>query len=89
MWLCPKVALDHYAQVTEADIQEAAKMSLLADAGKAARNAAQHPAVSGGKGPQMEKAEKPEAAFLQSNTVPCGSIHEPALPGTGVEPART
>ena len=30
----PKVAMEHYAQVTEADLQEAAKMTLLNNANK-------------------------------------------------------
>jgi integrase len=37
----PAVAMTHYAQVTEADIQEAAKMSLLSDAEKEVQNPVQ------------------------------------------------
>ena len=37
----PEIAMQHYAQVTEADIQEAAKMSLLNDAEKTVHNPVQ------------------------------------------------
>ena len=88
----PKVALEHYAQVTEADLQEAAKMSLMNDAEsqteKAAQNAAQYPAVNGSKEPQTEWGKEQKSAFLPSNAVLCGSVHFQQLPGTGVEPAR-
>jgi len=88
----PKVALDHYAQITEADLQEAAKMSLLNDAEnrtqKAAQNAAQYHAASGRNEPQAVPSEYQENAFLLQNAGVCGSVHEPLLPETGVEPAR-
>ena len=88
----PKIALEHYAQVTEADLQEAAKMSLLNDAEdraeKAAQNPAQYPAVSGRKQQQAEWGKEQENAFLPSDAVLCSSVHNQQLPGTGVEPAR-
>lgn len=88
----PKVALEHYAQVTEADMNEAAKMSLLNDAEsrtqKVAQNAAQYHAVSGRIEPQTDINEDSESAFLPLNAALCGSAHEQQLPETGVEPAR-
>ena len=83
----PKVALEHYAQVTEADLQEAAKMSLL----NVAHNAAQYPAASGGKGPQVTPGK--DAIKRDGDNIPLigavsGSVHDQQLPGTGVEPAR-
>jgi len=38
---CPEVAMRHYAQVTESDLQEASKMSLLNDAEKRVHNTVQ------------------------------------------------
>ncbi len=88
----PKVALEHYAQVTEADIQEAAKMSLLNDAEdraqEAAQNAAQYPAASHCKRPQTERSKEQESAFLPPKPALCGVGYDSKLPETGVEPAR-
>lgn len=85
----PKVALEHYAQVTEADLREAAKMSLLNDADsqtqKVARNATQYPAARGCKQPQTEGKKEQKTALLPSRAALCGSVHEQQLPGTGVE----
>ncbi len=95
----PKVALEHYAQVTEADLQEAAKMSLLNDAenqaqktahnaAHLAQNTAQHHAARSSKELQAVTDEYSENTFLTSNAVLCGSVHDQQLPRTGVEPAR-
>jgi integrase len=82
----PKVALEHYAQVTEADLKEAAKMSLLSDGEKAAQNTAQYDAVTGRKEPQTALNEYKESAFLPLNAALCGSVHEQQVPPRGVEP---
>ena len=88
----PKVAMEHYAQVTEADMKEAAKMSLLNDAEnrtqKAAQNAAQYQAARSRKEPEAYTEEGSENAFLLQNAGVCDSVHEPQMPGTGVEPAQ-
>jgi integrase len=81
----PKVALEHYAQVTEADLKEAAKMSLLSDGEKAAQNAAQYDAAKSRKAPQTALNEYQESAFLPLNATLCGSVHGPQVPPRGVE----
>lgn len=92
----PQVALKHYAQVTEEDLKEAAKMSLLGDPGGAAHNAAQHPAASGSREPQADSeanlGEHPEGLCFQQDAgqyypVQPSQDHS-KMPGTGVEPAR-
>ena len=40
------VAMQHYAQVTEADLKDAAKLMVMNDAEKAVHNPVQNPAVS-------------------------------------------
>ncbi|MEJ2649866.1 MAG: hypothetical protein P8016_15830 [Sedimentisphaerales bacterium] len=53
----PEVAMQHYAQVTEADIKEAAKMSLLSDAQNIVQNTVHNPVqkvVEGGCKPSQE-----------------------------------
>lgn len=58
----PKIALQHYAQVTEADLQEAAKMSLISHAEKRVQNRVQTGADSSRKAshvPQGEPAIRP------------------------------
>lgn len=42
----PAVAMQHYAQVTEADMKEAARMAVMHSAEKAVHNPVQNPAVS-------------------------------------------
>ena len=42
----PVVAMTHYAQVTEADLKDAAKLTVMNDAEKAVHNPVQNPAVS-------------------------------------------
>ena len=42
----PVVAMQHYAQVTEADLKDAAKLTVMNDAEKAVHNPVQNPAVS-------------------------------------------
>ena len=49
----PAVAMQHYAQVTEGDLQEAAKMAVLNDAEKVVHNPVQNPAES----PRIESHE--------------------------------
>jgi hypothetical protein len=78
----PKIALEHYIQVTEADLQEAAKMSLLNNGEKAA----QYDAAKGRIASQTTLDEHKESAFLPLNTALCGSVHEPQIPPRGVEP---
>ncbi|MHC4061373.1 MAG: hypothetical protein ACYSR6_07160 [Planctomycetota bacterium] len=89
------MALEHYAQVAEADLQEAAKMSLLGDAEQAAQNpaheaqkTAQHPAASDSTEPQVTEDRDTEMAILPSDAVLCGAVQGSQMPGTGVEPAR-
>ncbi len=53
----PAVAMQHYAQVTEADFQEAAKTSLIGDAEKTVHFSVQTTAETTGKDSQEEKAE--------------------------------
>ena len=82
-------------QFTEADMQEAAKTSLLNDAEKAAQNpahlaqkAAQYPAAPDSKGQQVTCDNEAEKGFSEKKPALCGSVQGPSLPGTGVEPAR-
>lgn len=88
----PKVALEHYAQVTEADLQEAAKMSLLSDAetqiDEVAQNAAQYPAAQGSNEQKSTKDKDNGNVVFPLVTAKCSSIQELEMPGTGVEPAR-
>ena len=71
----PAVALEHYAQVTEADMREAALAEVMADAEaeteKAAQKAAQYTTANHGKPPQNAKSEEPESAFLPSKPALC------------------
>ena len=62
------MALEHYAQVTEADMQEAAKTSLLADAEEVAQNAAQYPVVQGGNEQKNTKDKDDENAVFPLNS---------------------
>ena len=82
----PQVALEHYAQVTEEDLQEAAKMSLLGEG--AAQNPAQYPAASSSKEQKANSEEYSESAYFPQDTGLYCSAHNPQLPETGVEPAR-
>lgn len=84
----PKIAMEHYAQVTEADMREAAKTSLLCHAEKAAHNPAQYPAANGSKRPQTERSKGQKSAFLPPKPALCGVNHDSKMPETGVEPAR-
>ena len=77
--------MEHYAQVTEAYLQIAAKMSLL----KVAHNAAQYGAVQNGNEHKAPPNKHPENADLPLVTASYNSVQEPSMPGTGVEPARS
>ncbi|UCC99947.1 MAG: phage integrase SAM-like domain-containing protein [Phycisphaerales bacterium] len=84
----PKVALEHYAQVTEADLQEAAKMSLLDEAENLAQNTAQYEVASSSKEQKTAPEQDSETTDLPLVTAGYSSVHEQEMPGTGVEPAR-
>lgn len=72
----PAVALEHYHQLLEADMQEAARAEVMADAEaeteKAAQKAAQHTTANGGKPQQNTKGEEQESAFSGSKLAFCG-----------------
>ena len=82
----PAVALEHYAQVTEADMREATKTSLLAEAEKAAQNPAQNPAANDGKRRQTESGDMQKPALLTSNAALCVTGQHSEIPPRGVEP---
>ena len=88
----PEVAMKHYAQVTEADLQEAAKMSLLSKAEDrvigAAHNAAQYPAEQSGKERNVINQEGSKTVILPHVTGVCSSVHEQTIAEVGVEPTR-
>jgi len=68
--------VEHYAQVTEADLQEAARMSLLDDTPSLAQNAAQYPAAVNGKGQKATSEQDSENADLPLVTAGYSSVHE-------------
>jgi len=68
----PAVAMQHYAQVTEADYRDAAKLSVLTDAKKAVHNPVQNPAVPS----CTEPHESPDAVDV--NPCLCGTNQENA-----------
>lgn len=84
----PKVAMEQYAQVTEADLWEAAKMTLLNEAKKTALNPAEHFVAQNSTERKVTLNKDPENAYLSLVTASCNSIQELSLPETGVEPAR-
>lgn len=72
----PTVAIQHYAQVTEADIQEAAKMSLINDAEKAV-----HPTVVNHGKPMQSKKKSSGITPCRYNskqrfTAVCNSVQK-------------
>ena len=79
----PKVALEHYAQITEADMQEAATMSLLDEA---AQKAAQYEAAPSGTVRNVTIENEPENAVFPLVTAGCDSVQHQNLPPRGVEP---
>jgi hypothetical protein len=80
--------MEHYAQVTEADLREAAKMTLLNEAEKAAQNPAQYLAAQNTTERKVTLDKDPENADLPLVTASCNPVQELSLPGTGFEPAR-
>jgi hypothetical protein len=79
----PEVAMKHYAQVTEADMKEAAKMIVLNDAEKTVHNPVQPTAESECKEVQDEKES------IDINLQDCSSLQEFAGPCTDMQnPAK-
>ena len=69
----PEIAMQHYAQVTEADLQEAAKMTLLDDAEKRVQNTVQTAAEP----PRTESHEVNNSSDV--NPYDCESLQEAAI----------
>jgi integrase len=63
----PKVALQHYAQVTEADLQEAAKMTLINDAEKRVHNRVQTTAAAS-RTVSYDLVDKPVTSLCKSES---------------------
>ncbi len=92
----PKVALEHYAQVTEADLQEAARMSLMNDAEKVAQNpahlaqkAAQHPAARDSKSLAIVAQNRCSCRQMPYYAAQCKTPNCPGLESNQHSPKRT
>lgn len=75
----PEVAMQHYAQVTEADLQEAAKTSLLADAEKKVQDTVQTVPEPSRTEPQEDEGE------IDANPCGCGELRELAGCGNSLQ----
>ena len=64
----PEVAMQHYAQVTEADLQEAAKMAVLNDAESVVQKRVQNPVQTTAESRRTESHEGNQKEDL----IPCG-----------------
>jgi len=77
----PAVAMKHYAQVTEGDLKEAAKMSLLSEAA--------HPAEMPCKAQKTGDSDIEETVFLPGKTGIYSNLQENPLGGIGLEPTTS
>ena len=75
----PAVAMQHYAQVTEADLQEAAKMTLINDAKKTVQKSVQTTAE-----PTRTESHEPSSDTDVSPCL-CGTNHDEARPCESVQ----
>ena len=74
----PAVAMEHYAQVTDADLQEAAKMSLINDAENQVQNPVQTTAETSCKEPHesnaIDELNLGDCESNSGNATPCEKV---------------